>query len=137
MTLASNALQKAIYDRLTSQLGVSPKVYDFVPQAAIYPYVVIGDVTSLPWDTKTEDGQEFTVTIHAFDKGAGKKSVQAIAENIYAALHQKESNIAPTGNTVILCRCEFSEAFQDPTPEGQSDHYFHAVQRYRVLTQNN
>jgi hypothetical protein len=136
MTLAANALQAGIYARLTNQLGASPAVYDFVPQSSAYPYVVIGDVTAGPWDTKTYDGQEFTVTVHAFDKAAGKKSVQTILQNVYAALHHKEANITVTGYHLVLVRCEFSEAFQDPSVEGDTDRYFHGVQRYRCLVKN-
>lgn len=135
MSLAANALQAALFARLNSELAPT-KVYDFVPQAAEYPFVVIGNVTAVPWDSKTEDGQEFTVTLHAFSKGAGKKAAQDIAQSIYSALHHQEENLAPASNTVVLCRCEFTDTAQDPTPDGESDHYFHAVQRFRVITQN-
>jgi hypothetical protein len=135
MTLAANEIQKTVYSRLTSQLTPVP-IYDFVPQDSAYPFVVIGRVSSEQWGTTTKDGQQFTVQIHAFDKAAGKKSVQTILQNIYAALHQQESNLIMTGFTAITCNCAMSEAFQDPSPEGDSDHYFHGVQRYRIQVQN-
>jgi hypothetical protein len=135
MSLPANELQKAVYSRLAAELAGVP-IYDFVPQGSAYPYVVVGDLASLPWDTKTEDGQEFTVTIHAFDKAAGKKTVQLYAQMIYEVLHERPGGLAMDGFTAAFCRCEFNEAFQDPPPEGDVDHYFHAVQRYRVLVQD-
>lgn len=135
MSLAINALQAAIYTRLNSQLGGTP-VYDFVPQGSGYPFVVIGESTALNWDTKTIEGQEFTVTIHAFDKAAGKKSVQTIMQSVYTALHRQEANITVSGYTLVLIECDFHQAFQDPSPEGDTDHYFHGIQRYRCIVQN-
>lgn len=135
MPTGSNALQSAIYTRLTSEL--SEDVYDHIPQNASYPFVVIGADTVLPWDTKVGlIGFEFTVMIHAWTKpAAGRKSVKAILSDIYDALHHQESNISPSGYSVILFRFEFEDTIQE-TFEGDSDHYYHGVQRYRALIQS-
>ena len=132
MSLAANELQKALYARLTAQLAGTP-VYDHVPQATAYPYVRLGSLTALPWDTKTEDGQEYTVTIHAFAQGAGKKSVQALMQTIYAALHHQEASLTLTGFTVVVLRCEFSEADVEPMTDAAPDRDQHGVLRFRAL----
>jgi len=60
-------IQKAVFDLLV--IGVDPTpVYDDVPQGASFPYVVIGDDTSIPWDTDDSVGSESTLTIHTGEK---------------------------------------------------------------------
>lgn len=142
MATPSNALQAAIYTRLknytalTNLIGAS-KVFDFVPQDATPPYVVIGDDTSIDWSTKTETGWEATLTIHCWDfQKQGRKSVKAILSAIYDALHRQESSITVTNFTLVLCQTDGPEmTFQDTSVEGQNDQYYHGVQRYRVLIQ--
>jgi hypothetical protein len=133
MSLAANEMQKAIYTRLTAALGASPVVYDYVPQDAAYPYVVIGADTSIPWDTKTNDGQEFTCTIHAWTKNSGRRPLKTIMQNIYAALHHQEPLLTMTGFTCVQMRCEYSETIQDQSPEGDTDRYYHGIMRFRAL----
>ena len=132
MTLAANALQAAAYARLTSQLGATP-VYDFVPQDSAFPYVVVGETTSLAWDTKTADGQEFTVTLHAFTRGAGRKGLNALVEAVRLALH--EHPLAVAGHAVAVLRCEFTQTLQEDGPEGDPGHTYHGVLRFRALLQ--
>jgi hypothetical protein len=135
MSLALNELQKAIYTRLNSQLSPT-SVYDHVPQNSTYPYVVIGEILSVPWDTKTADGQEFSVTVHVWDKGAGKKSVNLKMESVYTALHQQESNLSPSGFTVILIRCDYIAVFQETGEATDQDHYYHGVMRFRAIVED-
>ena len=142
MSTPSNALQAAIYTRLTgfsaltALIGAS-KVFDFVPQGAAAPYVVIGDDTLTDDSTKTESGWDCTLTIHCWDfESAGRKSVKAILSAIYDALHRQEASIAITGFTLVELRSEFEETFQDPTVEGASDRYYHGVARYRAIIES-
>jgi hypothetical protein len=143
MGTPSNALQAAIYARLTSFAGITglnpaPSVYDYVPQGAQPPYILIGDNTALDWGTKTNDGWDMTVTIHVWDyEKQGRKSVNQIMSAIYDALHRQEANITVTGFSLIQIRCEFEHPFQDTTEVGQNDSFYHGVQRYRALVQTN
>lgn len=139
MAMPLNALQAAIYSRLTgysaltTALGGS-KVYDHVPQRTVAPYVVIGDDTSVDFDTKTSNGWEVTLTIHCWDfEKAGRKSVKAIMGHIYDALHKAESSITVTGFSLVMIYCEFQQTFQETAIEGASDHYYHGVQRFRAI----
>jgi hypothetical protein len=141
MSTSSNALQAAIYTRLTGYSAltslVSTRVYDFVPQNASAPYVVIGDDTAIDWSTKSTNGWEITVTIHCWDfEKAGRKSVKSILSAIYDALHRQSANITVTGFTLVDIQSEFEETFQDTTVEGQNDRYYHGVARYRAYIQS-
>ncbi len=131
MASPGNALQQAIYQRLASQL--TTPVYDHVPQNAAPPYVVIGADTLIEWGTKTRDGWEATVTVHAWDfEKAGRKSVKTILSNLYDALHGQSLTVA--GFSLIDLRFEFEETYQE-NAEGASDHYYHGVQRYRAAVE--
>ena len=133
MTLAANALQKAIYDRLSDALD-PVEVYDHIPQGTAFPYVVIGADSSVAWDDKTADGQEFTCTVHAWDAlKAGRKSVKQVMQDVYAALHRREEALSLPG--LMECRCEYAETFQEAASESNADQYYHAVMRFRFMIQ--
>ncbi len=134
MTLAVNELQKAVFVRLEAQL--SAEVYDHVPQNAAFPYVMIGDDTAVDWSTKNNDGQEITLTIHAWTKSAGRKDVKTLLGLIHTALHQQESNLSLTGFSVTSIRFDFAQTFVETASEGESDHYYHGVIRFRALVEN-
>jgi hypothetical protein len=139
MGTPSNALQAGIYTRLTNTAALtsligSNKVFDFVPETATAPYVLIGDDTSINWDTKSNNGWEATLTIHVWDyEKQGRKSVKAVMSAIYDALHLQQANITVSGFTLVLIRWEYGETFQDTSVAGQSDNFYHGVQRYRAL----
>lgn len=134
-----NALQTAIYTRLTGYAALTTAlggsyVYDHVPQGQDAPYVVIGEDTLSDWDTKDTDGWECTVTIHAWDFAkAGRKSVKTLLGHIHDALHQQEANITVTGFNLIQIRREFQQTIRETGIEGESDHYYHAIARYRAV----
>jgi hypothetical protein len=135
-----NALQKAIYERLrayeplTAALG-GMKVYDHVPAKLAAPYVVIGNDTLNDLSTKNENGWDCTITIHAWDfYAAGRKSVKTFLGHIYDALHRQEANITLAGFTLAEMRFDGGQAtFQESASEGESDHYYHGVTRFRAL----
>jgi hypothetical protein len=141
MSTPSNALQAAVYTRLTgfSELTalVGSSIYDFVPEEALPPFVVIGDDTAIDWSTKTGNGWQATLTVHCWDfEKAGRKSVKNILSAIYDALNRQESNITVTGFNLVMMYCEFEHTIQDTAVEGQNDRYYHGIQRYRVLIQS-
>ena len=109
-------------------------MFDFVPEEAQPPFVVIGDDTASDWSTKTVNGWDATLTIHCWDfEKAGRKLVKTILSAIYDALHDQDANIPVSGFNLIMTRCEFERTMQDPSAQGQSDRYYHGIQRYRVL----
>jgi hypothetical protein len=138
MAAPYNAIQAGIYTRLTgysaltTALGGS-KVYDHVPQGTAAPYVVLGDDTSVPYDTKSSNGWQCTLTLHVWDyEKAGRKSIKTLMAHIYDALHKQESNVTVTGFTLVALLCEFQDSFQESGVEGAGDHYYHGVMRFRA-----
>jgi hypothetical protein len=129
--------QQAVYSALTGstavQAFIGTRVYDEVSQGTAAgvtkPFVVIGETTQSDWSTKTFDGMESTITLHAFSEYKGQKEVKQIGNAMYGVLHNGTFSIS--GQTRVLCQFEFSESFMEG--DGVTRHL---VQRYRLLTQS-
>lgn len=127
---AELALQEAIYTRLTDVLDVP--VYDHVPQPvdsgdnSKFPYVAIGDDTTIQWDTDSSDGFELTITIHSWSRARGRLEVKTLMGQVWDALHRYALPVV--GYRTIFVYGEFSETFVEP--DGITRH---GVQRFRVL----
>lgn len=82
-------LQSAIYQRLSSDAVVSALVkgvFDAVEENQPYPYVVIGEPTTLPFDSKNTFGDEISLNIHVWSDYAGKKQTYDIMSACQNAL---------------------------------------------------
>ena len=126
----ADALQYAIYDRLTTLLDAP--VYAHVPDNLQGSYVVIGDDTLIDWSTDCKSGFEATVTIHTWTvPGDSTKSFRGpttckkLQGEIYNALHRQD--FAVSGYQNLGCDQEFQEVMQDS--DGLS---YHGVQRFRI-----
>jgi hypothetical protein len=141
MGTPNNAFQAAIYTRLTTFTAltnlIGTNVFNFVPENAQPPFVVIGDDTAIDWSTKDRNGWDLTVTIHCWDfEKTGNKSVNAIIGAIYDALHRQEANITVAGFNLIMIQSDFETTLRDPTVQGQGDRFYHGIARYRALIQS-
>jgi hypothetical protein len=106
MTNASFSLQAAIFAALsadsTLQSLIGTRLYDDVPRAPVFPYVVIGDDAETNWDTATEQGSEHIVGIDVWSQGGGHKESKAIADAVRAVLDG--AALSPSGQTLIDIR---------------------------------
>lgn len=130
-----NSIQAAIYQHLAAALAPVP-VYDQVPRDRPGVYVVIGDHTAVPWDDDNSKGVEHTITVAAYSTNTGQsptasgyKSVKAVAESLYNALHLHRLTI--DGRQVLPIVFEFEQTQRDN--DGTSRQI---VQRYRLITHN-
>ena len=127
-------LQQAVFAALSGDaalqtlIGNPARVYDHVPQDSPFPYVVVGEATTRPFDTKTEDGMEQTLTIHSWSRYRGFSETKQIMGAIVDALDQQALSV--TGHELVLLRFEFSDSFLDE--DGLTRH---GVQRIRALTE--
>ena len=123
-------VQEAVYTRLAAVLDIP--VYDHVPQPvdsgdnAKFPYVAIGDDTTIAWDTDTSDGFEITITIHSWSRSRGRLEVKTIMGEVWDALHRYALPVA--GYRTIFVYGEFSETFVEA--DGITRH---GVQRFRIV----
>lgn len=133
MPLGARNIQQAVYTRLNAEL--SQDVYAYVPQDASFPYVFIGHDTASELTTKSTGGKDYTVTIHAFDRGMSGVVVKDILADIYDALHHQESAVTVTGFSLIDIVHEFSEVFYDGGNGPGADEEIHGVIRFRFRMQ--
>jgi len=133
-TDAQLALQAALVAALDGHVGAP--VFDYVPQDQAYPYVTIGDSTAVDFDTKTEVGQDHTVTIHTWTRAKGRESCKIVMGAIFGLLHRGALTV--TGHAVIDSRVVYADVLQDPNETGHpSGPVWHGVQRVRIITQSN
>lgn len=129
--LAYNA-QKGIFDALDGV--ISATVYDDVPDLpegmpdSNFPYVVVGDDTSRPWDTDDQLGEELTITLHIWSRYRGMKQVKDIMGEIYDVLHR--GSPTATGMRIVDCLFEFADTFLED--DGITRH---GVCRYRLTVE--
>ncbi len=99
-----------------------------MPQDSAFPYVVIGEDVTGPFDSKTEDGMEHRLTLHTWSRRRGLKETKEIMAAISAALDGQALSVS--GHALVLLGQEFGATFLDP--DGLTRH---GVQRFRALTQ--
>lgn len=74
-------LQVSLFQRLTNDskvMSLVEGVFDAVPDNQAYPYIVIGEPVSDPWDTKTTTGEQIGIVIHVWSRYSGKKEAYDI-----------------------------------------------------------
>lgn len=133
------AVQTAIYDALsgdTTLASLVVGVYDNVTQpsdggdGANYPYIVVGESTSNPWDTDTETGFDVVFTIHSWSRYRGMKECKQIQTEVYNILHRGIFSV--TGYTLVTCEMLSADVVLDP--DGLTRH---GTQTFRLLLDAN
>lgn len=122
-----NDLQKAIFDALDTA-HASIEVFDDVPDQREPPYVIIGEMTEVPFDTDDSVGRECTMVIHSWSTYRGMKELKDMMDTNKAALH--DVDLVVGAGKFILGLLESSQAMLDP--DGLTRH---GVQRFRFITQ--
>jgi len=123
-------LQKSIFDTLSGDSTITStygaNVYDYIPDNTSFPYVKLGEETSVDNGTKTLQGNEHTLVIHTFSQYRGSKEVKNIMSRIYALLH--ESSLSVSGASLVNLRFEFSDVIKEN--DGLTTH---GLQRFRAV----
>jgi len=122
-------LQKSIFNALdgdSTLQSLVTDVYDFIPENTAFPYVKVGEETSIDNGTKTLQGNEHTLVIHTFSRYRGSKEVKEIMSRIYALLH--ESSLSVSGASLVNLRFEFSDVIKEN--DGFTSH---GLQRFRAV----
>ena len=121
-------LQKALYLALTAE-GLT--VYDKAPQAADagattnWPYVEVGFISIVPFDTARELGHDAIARIHTRSRSASMMECKTLQGEIYDRLHRGALSV--TGFSTITMQRETTRC--DVMP----DDSIHGVCEYRVL----
>ncbi|WP_329615012.1 DUF3168 domain-containing protein [Streptomyces brevispora] len=110
--------------------ALAPGVYDYVPEKAAYPFVVIGEALETPVNAHDRFGRETVMTLHVWSQHRGHSQGLAIAARITALLDHQPLTVP--GLAHVVTRFEFSQTLTDPEPPGDIRH---VVLRYRVITE--
>ena len=122
------ALQVAVRSRLIADQTLMAKVkgiFDAVPDNQTFPYVTIGDVTSVPNRTLDKFGEECTITLHIWSRYNGFKEAAEILNDLNRLLADEVFSVS--GWQMEGCYYDFSETLRDP--DGITRHI---PVRYRV-----
>lgn len=123
---ALEPLQRAIYTRLINDAQLTSMindVFDYVSEGTALPYVTLGDDTVNKYDTKTDKGEDLTITLHCWSAGPGKVEAKQIMNAVLQAM-TKEPLVVEGFNCEGVER-EFLEVYQDET-------VYHGVCRFRI-----
>ncbi|MGW2591954.1 DUF3168 domain-containing protein [Streptomyces sp. NPDC001515] len=126
-------LQRAVLDVLRGDSALTAAVsgvYDYVPEAAAYPFVVVGESLETPGNAHDRYGRETVMTLHVWTQHRGHSQGLTIAARITALLDHQPLTVP--GLAHVVTRYEFSQTLTDPEPPGDIRH---VVLRYRVVTE--
>tara|TARA_B110000858_G_C17460243_1_gene318087 strand:- start:112 stop:510 length:399 start_codon:yes stop_codon:yes gene_type:complete len=129
MSVGQFALQTTIYNALNVSAittTLSCGVYDEVIEGNTYPFITLGEETTIDYGTKTETGSETTINIHIWSQYKGSKQTKEIMDKVHDLLH--DSNLSVTGFNLINLRFEYSDIMRDP--DGITRH---GVMRFRAI----
>ena len=129
MSVGQFQLQTAIYTALnvsaiTTTLGCG--VYDEVIEGNTYPFISLGEETTIDYSTMTAVGSETTINIHIWSQYKGSKQTKEIMDKIHDLLH--DINLTVTGFNLINLRFEYSDIMRDT--DGVTRH---GVMRFRAI----
>jgi hypothetical protein len=80
-------LQAAIYEKLRKR-QVCPRIYDYPPEDAPFPYVVIGQMTAVPYREKISDGERITAEVVIASDYRGFAQAKEILDLTKSALEE-------------------------------------------------
>ena len=129
MSVGQFALQTTIYNALNVSAvttTLSCGVYDEVIEGNTYPFITLGEESTIDYSTNTETGSETTVNIHIWSQYKGSKQTKEIMDKVHDLLH--DSNLSVTGFNLINLRFEYSDIMRDP--DGITRH---GVMRFRAI----
>lgn len=98
-------LQKALYQTLSSDsslMALVTGIFDHVPQAAVMPYITLGNAAGHDWSSKTSQGMEQQPVIHIWSRNGGRKETALIMERIHTLLH--DAAITVVGQNLVSLR---------------------------------
>ncbi|PZX07900.1 uncharacterized protein DUF3168 [Psychrobacillus insolitus] len=122
MSLAFAATHQAIYSRLLNDVPVTALVkktvegieykgvYDHLTEDTPYPYIVIGEPRTDPFEVKNTDVEDVFITLHIWSNYSGKKEAYDILSACHEAFKYK---LAITGHTVIKTSWSGAQVFDD------------------------
>lgn len=102
-------LQKAVYDLLANDielLAVVTGVYDNPISPIAYPYLALGEVSGKDWSTKTAQGMQVALALHAYSQ-VSRKEVLEVLDRVFDLL--QSGGLALEEHELVAMRFDYSE----------------------------
>jgi hypothetical protein len=128
------AMQDAVYAALSASpaikalIGDPARLYDHVPDEAIFPYVELGEVSARRFDSTSRSGLDCMLTFNAWSRYSGRREAKQILDAVYGVLHDGSLSIA--GNAHVLTGFQSAETTRDE--DGLT---YRGIAKYRVIVQ--
>lgn len=121
--MISNALQTAIFQRLTTTAAVTAivgtRVYDLAPQDAAFPHVSFGPSDTVEDDDECITGRIETIQLDCWSRAPdGFRECKSLVDAVKAALHYHSANL--TAGALVDMRVTLTRVFRDP--DGLTSH---------------
>ena len=121
------AYVEALKGNAALDIIVTRRVFNYIPRNTQYPYSVIHITDSNEWDTDSDNGEEHSVYVHAWDDKEGSKRVNDILRAVFEQLHD-DTTYSLTDHNLVNCR----RVSQNVVRDGQ---LFHGTAIYRAVTE--
>lgn len=126
--LPNNIVHKVLIAFLQDHLGC--RVYDFVPENAILPFVTLGNINAEDKSTKSDDIIHLTVQIHIWSTYRGRYEINSLAETIINDLSSHQLDLSEGDFYSNAQGVDFYESY----PEDDSG--YNGVITFEMLIQN-
>lgn len=126
--LPNNIVHKALLAFLKKEIGC--RVYDFVPEDAVLPFVTLGTINAEDKSTKSEDIIHMTVQIHIWSTYRGRYEINSLAEKIIRVLSAVQLDLSEEEFYSNAQGVDFYESY----PEENSG--YNGVITFEMLIQN-
>jgi hypothetical protein len=117
-------LQGAIVARLKADPAVTAlvagRIYDSVPQSAVFPYVTIGPIDSVGFDPDCITGFDVAQQIDCWSRAVGTPEVKKIIDAVRAALDDREADMPLATNGMVFFEHRTTRIVRDP--DGLTSH---------------
>lgn len=114
---------------LVALLATEDSVWDEPPEGGPFPYVHIGEATSIPDGTHDSPGYQVAATLHTWAQARSMQPVNTIGARLVAALNLQEAALdaAVPGFNVWRVWHEFAQPLRDPDRTIR-----HRIDRFRI-----
>ena len=126
-------VQQALYVRLTTDstlMDLITGVFDYLPEEAAYPFVVIGESVETADNSHGKFGRETVITLHVWTQYRGHTQGLQIGARVTELLDHQPLTIEALRH--VFTHYEFGQTLTDPEPPGNIRHL---VLRYRIATE--
>jgi hypothetical protein len=101
-----------------------------IPSGYTFPYVALGETSSITQDTWSNEGQHIVATLHLWSAKKGKYEILQLHNLVHSALHDK--NLTLTNYRSSPCLYDSGELVEDDSTGVNLMHY---TERYRLDTE--